>query len=106
GQQRQQPVAEVMREEEYPMPAEKPRTVDDVGASLANQLDQRRKFFGRVLEVRVLNDDQIAPNGAEARTKCRPLAAVFRLQQQREPELTLESRENISRSVARTVIDD
>ena len=42
------------------MPAEEARAVDDVGAALADELDELGKLLRRVFEVGVLNDDEIA----------------------------------------------
>ncbi len=60
GDQRQQPVARVVREHEHAVPADEPRSVDDVGAALADQLDEIGKLLRRVLQVGVLNDDEVA----------------------------------------------
>jgi hypothetical protein len=88
-----------MGKQKYAMTSEKPRPVDDVRASLANQLDERRKLFGRVLEIRVLNNHEFTAHGAESGAQRRPLPSIFRLQQQREPKLSLKARENVTRPV-------
>ena len=42
------------------MPPEEPRPVHDVGAPLADQLDELRELLRRVLEVGILDDHEIA----------------------------------------------
>ena len=58
------------------MTAEEARAVDDVRASLADELDEDGKFLGRVLEIGVLDDDQVAGHLLEAPPQRRALAAV------------------------------
>ena len=74
------------------MAAEKPRAVDDVGAALADELDQLGILLRRILEVGVLNDHEIAGDLREAAPQRRAFAGVLRLQQQLEAELALQPR--------------
>ena len=41
------------------MAPQKPRSVDDVGAALADSSMKRRKFFRRVFEIGVLNHHKV-----------------------------------------------
>ncbi len=68
-----------MREQKHPVPAQEPRPVDDIGAALADELDQLGKFCGRVLEIGVLNDDDVAGRFANAETQRGALALIVRL---------------------------
>ncbi len=58
------------------MAAEKPRSVDDVGLVLDDQIEELRVFFRRVLEVGILNHDDVAGDGGEAAPQRRALAGV------------------------------
>ena len=105
GRERHDAVAEVVREQEHAVAPEKPRAVDDVGVALANQLDELRIFFGRVLEVGVLNDHQIAGHRREPAPQRRAFAGVG-LVQQREAERRLQRVQDLARAVGRSIVDD
>ena len=88
------------------MPAEEARAVDDVGAALADQLDELRKLLRRVLEVGVLDDDEVAGDLLEAAPQRRALAAVLRLEDQLELQLLGQPRQDVARPVLRPVVHD
>ena len=88
------------------MPAEETRPEHDVGASGANELGELRVLLGRVLEIGVLNDHQIAGDGRKAAPQRRSLAAVARLAQQHEPAFLLQPLQDLRRAVGRPVVDD
>ena len=88
------------------MPSEEPRAVDDVGPAGANELDERRILLGRILEIGVLNEHDVAGHLREPGAQRRALAAVLRLQDQREAALALELLQQIARPIARPIIDD
>ena len=105
GQEREEQVPEIVREQEHAMPSEKPRSVDDVGTPLADQLDQLRELFRRVLRVGVLNDDQVAGDLLEPEPQRRPLAAV-RLVKELERIFLRQLAQDVGRAVLRAVVDD
>jgi hypothetical protein len=88
------------------VPAEEPRAVDDVGASLTDELDQHRKFFRGVLEIGVLNDDEIAPHRLEAAAQRGALAHVARLKEQRESPFALQALKRLKRAIRGAIVDD
>ena len=96
---------EVVREQEHAVAPEEPRAVDDVRLALADELDQLRILFRRVLEVGVLDDHQVAGDRGEPAPQRRALAGVG-LAQQREAELALQGVEDLARAVGRSVVDD
>ena len=88
------------------MTAEEARPVDDVGASLANQLDELRILLRRVFEVGVLNHDEVARRFGEAAAQRGALALIALLKDQPESVFGLECREEIPRAVLRAVVND
>ena len=97
-------IAEVVGKEKHAVPAEKPRSVDDVSPSLADELDELRKFLRRVLGIGVLNHDQIAGDFLEAEAKRGSLAAVGFLKQL-EGILALQPAQDVGCAVLRPVVD-
>jgi hypothetical protein len=95
-----------VREEKHTVAAEEPRAVDDIGAALADQLDQLGKLLGRVLEIGVLDDDQVARDLLEAAPQRRSFAAVLGLENQLELQLLGKARQDVARAVLRPVVND
>ena len=78
---------------------------DHVGPALADELDELRVLLGRVLEVGVLDDDDLAGHLGEPAPQRRALALVPLLEDQPEAVLLLETRQDVARAVGRTVVD-
>ena len=109
GQERQQPVADRVPEIQDAMPArrsQKSRTVDDVGLAFEDGLEQQRVFARVVLEVRVLDDDDIAGGLAEAARHGGALALILRLQEHAHAVVPVELGQNRPRPIPRPVVDD
>ena len=101
-----QPVAEVVREQEHAMAAEKPRAVDDVGVALDRSARSAAGYssgeYSRSASWMITRSPVTA---AKPRRSAAPLPALA-LPQQREAELLLQPVENLARAVGRSVVDD
>ena len=98
-------IAQVVREEEHAMAPEKARAEHDVGVALADQLDELRILFRRVLEVGVLNDDEIAGDRRESAAQRRALAGVGCRSSVKPSSCCRLSRISLD-AVGRSVVDD
>src|SRR5437764_12204685 len=88
------------------MAAEKPGSIDDIGAARADEFDELWILLRRIFEVRVLNQNDVAAHVAESDAKRRALPRVRRLLQQRERQLALQLLEPLARAVGRTIVHD
>src|ERR1700730_9829607 len=96
-----------MPEVEYPMrPAtQKTRTVNHIGFSLDQRLEQVGIVGRVVLEVSILNEYKISCGFLDAPSEGRAFSHVLRLQQNPEAGVSsLQLGQNFARSVARTIV--
>ena len=70
--------------------AEKARAVDDVGVAVEDRLQQQRVLARVVLEVRVLDDDDVAGRFAKPARHRRALAAILRLKEHADAVAAVE----------------
>src|SRR5688572_1158221 len=106
GEQGQQPVAEIMSEQEDAVAAEEPGAVDDIGAAVDDQLDQLRELLRGVFEIGILNDDDVAADRVKAAADRGAFALVALLQEQSEAVAPLQVGKAVARPVGGTVVDD
>ena len=103
--QRQQPVADVVGEQKHAVPAEEPRAVHDVGAALADQLDQLRELlrrYSRSASWMTTRSPVTSWNPRRSAAPLPPFAAAAQLERQ----LALRARQDVPRPVLRPVVHD
>ena len=109
----------VRRERQHPVPdrvpevedaalaaSEEPRAVHDVGVSLLDRPEQLRVLARVVLEVRVLDDDDVAGRLLKTRRDRGALSHVLRLQEDPDAVLAVHLAQDVARAVLRAVVDD
>ena len=108
GQQREKPVSHHMPEVNHPMrpAAQEPGTEHNIGMILENRCKKYGVLTRVILQVRILNDDQVAGRCLETRTQSCSLAKVALLQHElMDPPMGLRFKK-FPRSIGRSVIHD
>ena len=94
-----------MGEQEDAMTPQETGSEHDIGAPLANQLDEFRILLRRVFEVRVLDDHEVASDDGKTPPQRCTLSTVAGLSKQHESQLALQFLEDRARTVRRAIVD-